>query len=183
MANRAYLYSSNRRDDWECPERDYYDSRHTIPLAWFFFFRPDDIRIVDVRDGGSQWQEVKLSAEKQNSLDLFAARQPLLRLLVEDGVTREKTAHFLATIERRPGRFLLMEPREVLDGIGYDDEVDAQIFMRILQLLDSDEASPDAVRQTMQPFVGTLSSDLDRRECQVIGYTYLWDLGDAGTRL
>lgn len=151
------------------------DSRHTIPLAWFFFFRPDDIQIVDVRYGGSHWQEVKLSAEKPNSLDLFAARQPPLRLLVEDCVTREKTARFLATIERRPGRFLLMDPREVLSGIGNDDEVDAQTFLRILQLLDSDEASPDVVREAMHPFVGNLSSDLDQRECQVIGYTYLWD--------
>ena len=35
MANRAYLYSDDRPDAWDTPGADYYDSRWTIPLAWF----------------------------------------------------------------------------------------------------------------------------------------------------
>ena len=78
MANRAYLYTSDRPDNWERPQEDYYDSRWTIPLAWFFFYKPSDIRMVDVHSGGSHWQEVKFSAEKQTALARFAAREPLL---------------------------------------------------------------------------------------------------------
>src|SRR5687767_10478782 len=63
MANRAYLYphatSAFERRKAGLPDR-YYDSRHTIPVGWFFFFRARDVVLLDM--GG--WQQVKLAAPK-----------------------------------------------------------------------------------------------------------------------
>lgn len=172
MANRAYLFSSDRPDGWKRPDEDYYDSRWTIPLAWFFFFRPHNIQMVDVHCGGSDWEECKLSGEKQICLDLFALRQPLLLSLIGDYPTREMISRFLAKVETQPGRFLMMDPGEVLGDIGQHDESDATMFASILSLLDSGEGRSETIREATSPFVGELSQDPDRRECRVIGYTY-----------
>jgi len=168
MANRAYLFSADRADAWKLPDEDYYDSRWTIPLAWFFFFRPENIQMVGL--GGSHWEECKLSGEKQTCLESFASRQPLLLSLIGDYPTREMIAKFAATVEDRPGLLLMMDPGEVLGGIGQRDESDAKMFARILCLLDSGEA----VREAMSLYVGQLSQDPGKRECQVIGYTYCY---------
>jgi hypothetical protein len=172
MANRAYLYSSDRPDAWALPEEDYYDSRHTIPLAWFFFYRPDDIRMVDAYFGASHWQEVKFSAEKQTALALFTARQRLLMSVVGGRVSREKVARFVETVTNRPGRFLLMDPMEVLGGISEDDLIDAERFARIVTLLGSGDEPLELIREATLPYVGDFSPDPDRSECQIIGYTY-----------
>ena len=55
MANRAYLFCSDCDTGdpltWSELDRNgqhYYDSYHNIPLAWFFFFKPDDVKLIDV---------------------------------------------------------------------------------------------------------------------------------------
>jgi hypothetical protein len=75
VSDRAYLFSGYRtsRDVWDRPERDYYDSRGSIPAAWFFFFHPSDIQLIDVSSGGASWQEVKLLADR-GAIDLFTQR-------------------------------------------------------------------------------------------------------------
>src|SRR5829696_9195592 len=79
MANRAYLYPHPRpafeRFEFGLPER-YYDSRHTIPLGWFFFFRAADVTLVETKN---PWPDVMVTAApKAAALDLFRARRPLL---------------------------------------------------------------------------------------------------------
>lgn len=117
MANRAYLFSSDRdgTDAWAKRGDVYYDSRWTVPLSWWFLFNVPDIRLVDVHYGGSSWQEVKLVADKSAALITFAGRRELLlRVLgrpAEDAVT-----DFYSTVRAWPGKYLLMDPEEVFGG-------------------------------------------------------------------
>ncbi|MBI3409142.1 MAG: hypothetical protein HY040_12415 [Planctomycetes bacterium] len=181
MANRAYLYSSDRPDAWGFPDEDYYDSRHTIPLAWFFFYQPGDIRIVNVHYNGSHWQEVKFSTEKESALVLFAARQPLVMSLVEGRISAETVTTFVTTVAKRRGRFLQMNPGSVLSAMPDDDPIHAERFARILELLGRCEGSgEEAVREAIRPYVGSLDADRDRSLRQVIGYTYVWPRRSGG---
>jgi hypothetical protein len=107
--------------------------------------------MVEVRYGESHWHEVKLAAEKQTALSLFATRQPLLMALVEGMVSCETLAGFVATVERRPGRFLLMDPEEVLGGMSNDDSTHAERFVRLLTLLGSEDGSTETVREAARP--------------------------------
>jgi len=173
MANRAYLYSDDRPDAWERPEEGYYDSRWTLPLAWFYFFRPEDVRLIDVQHGGSQWQEVRLSAEKGPALDLFERRKSLLMSVIGHRIGGDAIAKFLSTVGSRPGRFLLMNPDSVLGGMGFEeDRGHAERIARILTDLGEGTVPPDAARDATRPYVGDLAPDPDRCECQILGYTY-----------
>ena len=73
MANRAYLYS-NEHYSWDAWERHgdlYYDSRWDIPLAWFFFFRPENAGMAHFSFTDSyatdRWQEPKFAAKNSYS--------------------------------------------------------------------------------------------------------------------
>jgi hypothetical protein len=178
VANRAYLYSADRNDVWDRPERDYYDSRWVIPLAWFFFYRPADLQRVDVQFGKSHWQEIKFGAEKVAAVDLFIRRQSLLLSLVENQVPTSAVTHLLEVLRVWPGQFLLLDPEEVLGGMSQDRSWHAERFARSLGLLDSDRPDPKAVLEATYPYVGSLDSDAERRQEQVVGYTYGNFLGD-----
>src|SRR5206468_2063391 len=104
MADRAYLYSDDRPDAWDVPEEGYYDSRWTLPLAWFFFFRPEDVRLIDAGYGGSRWREVRLSAEKAPARERFERRRPLLMSVIGHRLGEDAVARFAATVGRRHGR-------------------------------------------------------------------------------
>jgi hypothetical protein len=121
VANRPYLYSADRLDDWDHPanepEKDYYDSRWVIPLAWFFFYAPSNIRMVDMQFGKSQWQEIKLAADKVTATDLFMRRRGLFFSIVENQIEENDVMQFLAELTAWPGQFLLLDPGEVLHGM------------------------------------------------------------------
>jgi hypothetical protein len=175
MADRAYLYSDDRPDAWDAPEQGYYDSRWTLPLAWFFFFRPEDVHLIDVTHENSRWQEVRLSAEKEPAMELFELRKPLLMAIVGHRIDGDAVASFVSTVGVRPGRYLLMEPHEVLGGIncGFDDDHGhAARIAHILAVLGDGSCTADAVREITGPYVKDFSPDPDRFECQILGYTY-----------
>jgi hypothetical protein len=175
MADRAYLYSDDRPDTWDAPEEDYYDSRWTLPLAWFFFFRSGDVRLIDVDYGNSRWQEVRLSAEKDSALALFELRKPLLMSIIGHRLGDDAVARFVATVGGRHGRYLLIDPDEVLGGIncGFDDDRGhAERIAHILAVLGDGSCPADAAREITGPYVKELSPDPHRFECQVLGYTY-----------
>ena len=175
MADRAYLYADDRPDMWDAPEKGYYDSRWTVPLAWFFFFKPGDVRLIDIDYGGSQWQEVRLSAEKNTALDLFERRKPLLLSIIGRRISDDAVSRFILTIAGRPGRYLLMDPHEVLGGINgsfADDTEHAERIAKILAFLGDGSCPADAAREITGPYVKEISTDPDHCECQILGYTY-----------
>ncbi len=175
MADRAYLYADDRPDAWDEPEEGYYDSRWTLPLAWFFFFRPENVFLIDVCSHGSRWREVRLSAEKDAALKLFDVRKPLLTSLIGPRLSNAAVDRFVATVGERPGRYILLNPAEVLGGIncGFDDDQGhARRISQILVDLGDGSCSADAIREATGPYVKDLSPDPDKCECQIIGYTY-----------
>ena len=171
MANRAYLYSRERPDAWECPDRDYRDSRWGIPLAWFFCYRPQDIRMVEIHFQSSHWQEVKLAAERVPALELFQRRQALLLSLVNRRVPQSVIAEFQAWVGGRAGSFLLLDPAEVLGGMSQEETWHAERFAEIFSLLDAN-CDLEAVLEAVCPYVGSFDPDADKRLGQVVGYTY-----------
>ena len=172
MANRAYLYSADRLDPWEQPDDDYYDSRWIIPIAWFFFYRPADVCMADIRSERSTWQEVKLAADKDSAVELFMARQPLLLSLVAGRLGAGTVAAFADTVRGRPGRFLLLDPAEVLGGRSEEERWHAEQFSRILSVLQGEGIRPEAVLQAVGIYVGAFDPDPERFERQLLGYTY-----------
>ena len=46
MANRPYLFATDENDkaEWDYDSARYYDSRSSIPLAWFYFFTAADVK-------------------------------------------------------------------------------------------------------------------------------------------
>jgi hypothetical protein len=101
MADRAFLYSAHRPDMWHAPDEGYYDSRWTLPLAWCFFFRPEDVHLSDVEYGVSLWQEVRLSAERDFALELFEVRKPLLMSIIGRRINSDAVARFTSTVGGR----------------------------------------------------------------------------------
>lgn len=85
MANRAYLYASDSSDVVaNSPIReDYFDSRWTIPIAWWFFFDRSNLQLMDVTYGGDRWQELKLISPKATTLSRFARRRSILDNVVD----------------------------------------------------------------------------------------------------
>ncbi|HEV2950005.1 MAG TPA: hypothetical protein VGX70_21690 [Gemmataceae bacterium] len=172
MANRAYLFPANLADVWDRPEGNYYDSRWVIPLAWFFFYRPGDIQMVDVQFRESKWQEIKFAADMVAAADLFSRRRPLLSSIIENQVDENEVTQLLARLAAWPGQFLLLDPGEVLAGMKQSEAWHTERCARILSMLDSDRPEPRAVMEAIYPYVGNFHPDADRRLGQVVGYTY-----------
>jgi hypothetical protein len=151
MVDRAYLDSDDRPDAWDAPDGGYYDSRWTLPLAWLFFFRPEDVRLIDVHYGGSRWQEVRMSAEKSSALERFERRKPLLMSIVGHRIGDDAVARFDSTNGGRRGRYLLIDPSsEVLGGIDCDFEDDrghAGRIACILAVLGDDSCPAEVPRE------------------------------------
>lgn len=175
MANRAYLFSNHRDspDVWEIPEEGYYDSRWSIPAAWFFFFRPSDIRMVEESCGKSSWRDLKLLADRKSAMELFTQRSPLLHSLVAGCFDHGEIARFLERIGGWPGPDLILEPREVLRGPAKDpDAWNEAKFSRILASLDDGVAGLEVFLHEAGYYTGLTTDDPYRLMGNVIGYTY-----------
>ncbi len=174
MANRAYLFSDDRPDAWHRPEEAYYDSCWNIPLAWFFFFRPEDVRLVDVDCLGSRWQEVRFSAEKAGAIETFERRESILRAILDGRLGDDAIARFRSTVAERPGRYLILDPDSILGGLlsDLDDSGHAERLARILSALGEDACTADLARDVTGPYVGELPLDPEKLEGQVLGWTY-----------
>lgn len=189
LADNAYLYSDNHLDAWKEPETEFYDSRWVLPLAWFFFFRAEDVHLIHVHynletfearygdDSPGQWREVRLRAEKDAALELFQLRKPLLMSIVGDRIGAEAVEGFFSTVSGRPGRHLFMNPDEVLGGINgsFDgDEGHAKRIAHILVVLGEGAISAEVAVELTKSYVKEFSADPDRFEGQILGYTYTW---------
>lgn len=173
MANRAYLFvtDTDERDPFpiqQYPEEWYYDSRWCIPLAWFFFFRPDEVHLVPVQG----WEEVCLRAEKADAVKLFDRRITLLNSLVDSCVELSRIAALRNDLEGMTGRFLVLNPDDVLGGWIGKDSWHAERFRIILTALDHPPLAPD-VLSVLDEYVGRRDGDVDKTRGQMVGYTYV----------
>lgn len=170
MANRAYLYSSDDpagRFVTAWPE-EYYDSRWNLPLAWFFFYRPADVHLVEHEDGGSH--EVLFCAEKEAALRLFAVRRALLDSVLGGRPGKGVIDALAAKQAARPGRYLVLDPSEVAQ----DAENDAPRYQNVLNLLGGDGVGVPAApaRAALLRASGEFFDSPEGLECQVVGWTY-----------
>lgn len=173
MADMAYLYTDDRPDAWEEPEEGYCFSKWLIPLAWFFFFKPEDVRLIDVRSDDSIWQEVRITAEKGHAVELFEIRKPLLMSLIDDRIDGASVEAFVSTVSNRPERFLLINPNEVLGGVDCafdDDEGQARRISEILANLGDGSCPTNLARELTVPYVKEFSTDPNRCRGQILGY-------------
>jgi hypothetical protein len=170
MANRAYLYSADLLDAWDFPDERYYDSRHVIPLSWFFFYRASDVTMVDATfDGSNWWKEVKLAANKDSACELFVARRPLLLDLIAGRLDSRIIDEFLETVRGRKGQYLLMDPGEVVDDS--DEELGLE-FARFLEKIEEGDRNAQAVLVEARNWIGDFSDDRERCLVDVVGCTY-----------
>ena len=188
MADRAYLYSDDRPDAWDAPESGCYDPRWTLPIAWLFFFRPEDVRLIDVQYGGSQWQEVRMSSETSTALELIERRKPLPMSIVGHRIVDDVVARCVSKVGGGRGQYLMVDPSGVLGGINRDFEDDrghAGRIARILAVLGDGSCPAEVARETTWPYVTDYSPDPAKFECQALGYTYRWEAlpGEVGDRI
>lgn len=172
MANRAYLFPARLTDEWDADFDDggvYFDSRHTIPVAWWFLFKPCDVVLIPVQG----WHEVRIRTVREKAIVQFNSRRGLLDEYVGDRIERRKVDFFLAILGAWTGDFLVMDPTEVLDG-GYpgDDHEQALWFKQILTIVDTFPFDSSAFTQQVQSISCISATDEFRTEVQILGVTY-----------
>ncbi len=182
MANRAYLYSLDSDDynnpaNWMRPSRNdipYYDSRWNIPYAWFFLFRPSDVKMIDVVSDKSHWQEIRFFAQKARTLETFAERKPLLLKIATSPFGSEAILNdFVETIVQRSGKCLLMDPSEVFDGfIPETDEENFAHCKHILKQIEVEDASAEDVKSAIGYYSNFDAKDETSFRMNAIGATY-----------
>ena len=140
-----------------------------MPLSWFFFFHPDDVKMLPVISGNSAWEEVKFMADKQTALYRFQEREPLLARVVGPLLYNDAFSRFLPALQDLPGTCLCLDPSEVMQE---EDEDEARRSRHILQLIGA--ASPDlvALEKALSFFAQTKFRDEDDAILNVLGYTY-----------
>ena len=172
MANRAYLFASDALEphswrNWLASH--YYDSRHRIPLAWFFFYRVKDIQFVEVNSFGASWQEVKLAALKSDAVNVFKQRFPVLMEIATPRLDASHIERLVEDVSNWPGRYLLMNPVEVVE----DDENEVKRFREIITAIDANPTNPTAMLEAASFYTGNIQrADEDRRILNIVGATY-----------
>lgn len=169
MANRAYLWTSDAHtpENWD-REGPYYDSRWTIPVAWFFLFRPQDVLMTTVTFGGSSWLEPFLMGPKDEAVRRFQRRRPLLaRLVGEERFGPKIVDGFVRTVAARPGRHVLLDPHEIAE-----DDTDFERFRSVAALLDHDGTTADDLAGPLRGYSRLRYNDRAEFRLHVIGATY-----------
>lgn len=169
MANRAYLFAADSPSlNWpEMLQEEnrylYYDSRHSLPLAWLFFFRTDTIKL----DG----DEIYFATDRNSACDYFRTKQSLLQEIAGSKPGSLEEIHSKVS-EWPSGRFLVMRPVSV--GDFYSENL--PYVQRILNAIEIPEANAELVRQAIRSFPGRpIVTDFglsDRDEMNLIGCTY-----------
>jgi hypothetical protein len=136
MANRALLYSSDNGnpddpDNWEYPhDNPLYDSRWTFPFAWFFLFQIPDMKITGI-------EEIKFLAGKHRALTTFERRLPLLCNVIGNQYDSHRIiSGFMEDIRRWPGKYLLVDPRQIFQDFPEEDMAYCQNVLKRIDLRD-----------------------------------------------
>lgn len=177
MANRAYLYASESEDDnnWELPDNDeIFDSRHGIPIAWWFLFEPQDMMLIDVRYEKSSWKEIRFRTGRIAALERFIQRRPCLQSIIGDALDARFLDFFVAVVSTWTGQHLLMNPEEIFQG---DVEVERDEVQHALCAISEERYSPTQLLQRLPAFSSTQMRD--SAAVSILGSTY----GSIGHKL
>lgn len=165
MANRAYLYATDFRDRWDWREFNgrheqmgpYWDSRHNIPLAWWFFFAPGDAFLI----AKVEWSEVRLLTDRLEAVRRFYRRRKLLEDVVGKRISYGVFDVLAASIERRSGKYLAMNPDEISGE--YDDKV-CDDFNLILTTIAEPSTSASKILSVTQQYSNIDPYDFDQSD-------------------
>jgi hypothetical protein len=174
LANRAYLYSSNSFDSsaWSRPTKPYFDSRWNIPLAWFFFFSEPSIHQIDVIFDGSTWKELKLLSQKDQAIQNFTERMPLLKAVLQDRFDKNIVEILFAAVTGWSGNYLLVDPEEIFAGMESDLKWHIEKFTNIFRLLDANDFNEDSSFDDLFYYSGNFFENERDRQMTIAGVTY-----------
>ena len=170
MANRAYLYASDSKDGdgWKLPDdSEYFDSRWTIPVSWWFLFGPNDIMLADIHFQGATSRSLRFAAERLTAIDRITARRQQLNALVRAHLDLRHIEYFIAVLSAWHSRYLLLDPDEIFEDAPEDDLARISPVLNSLEL--GDIAAADLLRElsyysAVQP--------KDRADVLIVGCTY-----------
>ncbi|WP_425394914.1 hypothetical protein [Aeoliella sp.] len=151
-------------------DRQYYDSRHVIPLAWFLFFTADDIVGRETHSGAYHWLETWLCAEKRLAVNRFADQLEIVVRqyghLVDENVFRK----FADTVCGMDGRLLVVDPHEIAGDYDHSENVRqmSQVFSALQSFSDQDREFIVAAR----PYWHWIDNPSYDAELQLLGCTY-----------
>ncbi len=164
-------------------ERVYYDSRHTIPVAWWFLFEPPDVlrierELPDQCGRLQRVQYVRFRVERERAIDRFVSRRQYLTSLVRGRVEPRHVDFFVAILQAWSGRYLVMNPNEILQR---SVEEDLAVVAKIVEIASTPKPDMEAFVTSFSYVcaVPAESDDADARQVKVLGFTY----GDLANRL
>ena len=140
-----------------------------MPLSWFFFFQPDDVKMLPVISRYGIWKEVKFMANKSVAIQHFREREPLLAKVVGPLLYNEAFSRFLPALRDLPGTCLCLDPVEVMQE---EDEVEAQRSRHILQLIGAASPNLAELEKALSFYSYTKYQDVDNAILKVLGWTY-----------
>ena len=165
MANRAYLYFTddvsaltfeNHYQKRDGSDRNYMDSRHQFPLAWFLFFGADDVRLVPTIK--YNWSDLYLAREWNEARAAFLSRVPLLLSWLQGEFSHSDVDVFLswvALLRDTPEElYLVVDPGE----LEIEEDSAPAIRAALAALEDSSLSDADKWKQldvwsgTIEPF-------------------------------
>ncbi len=174
MANRAYLFATDGTEPkwgWplsDAPDREFYDSRWSVPVAWFLFFAPGDVLLKDAAHRSDHWREVYLLGDRRLGIARFEQRRRVLSGRFPLGEVDYES--FLADISSWSGRNLAVDLREI-GPEGENDEMQAACFAKALRALDRMDG--DAFFDGLKHYLGEFpSADAERLAISAIGCAY-----------
>jgi hypothetical protein len=149
VANLGVLYpsvSSEPRHRGRLPDpdgnspEDFLLCHHVLPVAWWFFFAPGDVRSVPVRSGESTWHELLLVSGLQEAATRFERRQELLLGCVGQWVTRGDLEMLLGWVKAWTAPYLVLDPDGILMAWSGTDEEHRQDFCALLEHVEKGDA-------------------------------------------
>ena len=170
MANRAYLYCRDDPTWFDFPDDDepYFDSRHCVPISWFFFYCPADLVRHPVTYDSSTWHEPRLVAPKMDALSRFDGRRDLLERMFQQDLGADAFDSFTQTLRDRASKYLLLDPSEIIE-----DDVDDCIryVTNALELIDQSSDS-SVIFDALSRYWVRIDDRRYDMQLQVIGATY-----------
>lgn len=177
MANRAYLYAADEvpTGDWEYPgDGEYFDSRWTVPLAWWFLYSGAEIRFIDeVLHGGGTWRRLRFVTNRADALKRFDDRRDLLEKLIDKRLDSKHVEYLHAVLTNWNGKLLLLDPDEIFENEATHDATRIRSFMSAID--DYPNWEPNHINSI---FDYSPLEPLHHARVLIVGYTY----GDIGCK-
>lgn len=153
MANRAILYSTDKEKPEDLNRNDdiyYFDSRHSIPVAWFFFFREVSICSHDITFNQSSWKEIYLFSYKNDAITLYQSRISILIKLTNGLIKQDIALKICEVLKKYPGSKLLLNGSQVIEE--EDHNLVSKQIAAILNSIENPFTTPEEFKKIIEPF-------------------------------